>query len=136
MFPGEPPFRYVGAGIRRINHFAMEATTGWGFNRPWWPARFPHQRQNLNSIPETRVSRNHDDAGFGHTEPAPVFFKVIADFHARRNVDVFVDNDSSQLGVTTNINTIHQDAIFRTRVAVDSNFWRQNGILDSAATDD
>src|SRR5262245_18025629 len=125
IFPAARPFHYADADTLRTSHSATVLTIESAFS----PSS---KRENLRrpfpnrsgSVPEAGVSRDDDNPGFGHRESPPILFEVVADFDVGRNVDVFVDDNASKFRMPSNVDAVHQDALFHIGVAVDAHFRR------------
>src|SRR5262245_27737571 len=77
-----------------------------------------------------------DNAVIGDGEAAlAIEVEVVADLHAGRHFDAFVDNRPANLGVAADIDSFEEDRIFDMRIAVNADEWPEDTPLDEPARD-
>src|SRR5271165_6537275 len=85
---------------------------------------------------ERVVARHHRQAALGHEVVAPVFFPVVADHGAFRQMHVAIDDGAPDAAVTANVDMGEDDARFDLGIGVHPYVLRKDTVADHGARDD
>ena len=74
-----------------------------------------------------------NDARFGHMPSASAIgVEIVANSCALRNANVLIQDGATQLGMTTNVAVVHDNAAFDERSSVNANTASENGFSHNA----